>query len=103
MGKTWHEDHFVCNGPCKKPMAAVPFFEKDGKPYCKPDFEKLFASKCEKCKQPITDKTIIALNANWHKDCFSCKVTFNACFDVLLTIYEEFFSANSEVKVGVEL
>lgn len=33
MGKTWHEDHFVCSGPCKKPMAAVPFFEKDGKPY----------------------------------------------------------------------
>lgn len=74
MGKTWHEDHFVCAGPCKKPMAAVPFFERDGKPYCKPDFEKLFAAKCEGCEQPITDKTIIALNANWHRDCFVCKV-----------------------------
>lgn len=75
MDKTWHEEHFVCGGPCKKPMSGQPFFERDGKPYCKSDFEKLFAAKCENCQQPITDKTVIALNANWHKDCFTCKVT----------------------------
>lgn len=75
MGKTWHEDHFVCGGPCKKPMSGTPFFEREGKPYCKADFEKLFAAKCEGCKNPITENTVIALNAKWHKDCFKCKVT----------------------------
>lgn len=83
MGKSWHEDHFVCGGPCKKPMSGTPFFEREGKPYCKADFEKLFAAKCEGCKNPITENTVIALNAKWHKDCFKCKVTvFN--FDALL-------------------
>lgn len=76
LGKTWHEDHFCCSGPCKKPMSAQPFFEREGKVYCKPDFEKLFAAKCEGCQNPITDNTIVALNAKWHKDCFTCKVTF---------------------------
>lgn len=49
--------------------------ERDGKPYCKADFEKLFAAKCESCKNPIMDNTIVALNAKWHADCFKCKVT----------------------------
>lgn len=80
MGKTWHEDHFVCGGPCKKPMSGTPFFEREGKPYCKADFEKLFAAKCEGCKNPITENTVIALNAKWHKDCFKCKVTV---FDIV--------------------
>lgn len=75
MGKSWHEDHFVCGGPCKKPMSGTPFFEREGKPYCKSDFEKLFASKCERCTKPITENAVIALNAKWHKDCFLCKVT----------------------------
>jgi len=45
LNKSWHEDHFVCGGPCKKPMAGTPFFEREGKAYCKADFEKLFAAK----------------------------------------------------------
>lgn len=75
LGKTWHDEHFTCSGPCKKPMSTQPFFEKEGKVYCKPDYEKLFAAKCEGCQNPITDNTIVALNAKWHKDCFVCKVT----------------------------
>lgn len=76
LGLTWHEDHFVCGGPCKKPMSGTPFFEREGKPYCKVDFEKLFAAKCEGCGNPISENAVIALEAKWHKDCFKCKVTF---------------------------
>lgn len=56
-------------------MSGTPFFEREGKPYCKADFEKLFAAKCEGCKNPISENAVIALEAKWHKDCFKCKVT----------------------------
>lgn len=64
-------------------MANTPFFEREGKPYCKNDFEKLFAAKCEGCSKPIIDNTVIALNAKWHKDCFRCRVT--NCFVIAFT------------------
>lgn len=45
MNQVWHEDHFVCSGPCKKPLSGTEYFERENKPYCKPDFDKLFAAK----------------------------------------------------------
>lgn len=74
LGQSWHEYHFTCGGPCAKPMSGQSFFERDGKPYCKEDFEQIFAAKCAGCARPISDKAIIALDAKWHKDCFKCKV-----------------------------
>lgn len=48
MNHSYHEDHFMCAGPCQKPMAmSTPFFQKEGKPYCKTDYDILFA-RCEK-------------------------------------------------------
>ncbi|XP_055390056.1 transforming growth factor beta-1-induced transcript 1 protein isoform X2 [Condylostylus longicornis] len=73
LGHTWHEDHFVCNGICEKPLSGSTFYERDGKAYCKDDFEQMFAEKCFGCTKPITDKAVIALDAKWHKDCFKCK------------------------------
>lgn len=58
-------------------MSGESFFERDGKPYCKEDFENIFAAKCKGCEKPISDKAIVALEAKWHKDCFKCKVWFN--------------------------
>lgn len=45
MNQVWHEDHFVCSGPCKKPLSGTEYFEREAKPYCKPDFDKLFGGK----------------------------------------------------------
>lgn len=73
LGQSWHEEHFTCGGPCNKPLAGTVFYERDGKAYCKDDFEKMFASKCRGCSKPIIDKAVIALDAKWHKDCFKCK------------------------------
>lgn len=102
MGKSWHEDHFVCGGPCKKPMSGTPFFEREGKPYCKADFEKLFAAKCEGCSNPITENTVIALNAKWHKDCFKCKVTvFRFCR--LLTLKWNCKQTEEEKKTSYQM
>lgn len=74
LGQAWHENHFVCDGPCKKELSGKEFFVRDGKPYCKEDFENIFASRCHGCAMPISDKAIVALDVTWHKDCFTCKV-----------------------------
>lgn len=60
-----------------KPMSGESFFERDGKPYCREDFENIFAAKCKGCEKPISDKAIVALEAKWHKDCFKCKVSLD--------------------------
>lgn len=74
MEQSWHEECFVCAGPCKKPLVGTSFYERDGRPYCRIDFEQLFAARCAGCTLPITENAIVALNAKWHRDCFKCKV-----------------------------
>lgn len=76
MEQSWHEECFVCNGPCKKPLAGSSFYERDGHAYCRADFEQIFAARCAGCSQPITENAIVALNAKWHRECFKCKVRF---------------------------
>lgn len=73
VNKTWHDKCFLCSGPCKKPLAGTSFFEKEGKCYCKEDYEKIFSPKCKGCSKSITEGVIIALDAKWHKECFKCK------------------------------
>lgn len=73
LDKTWHEDHFICNGQCGAPLSGTAFYEKNGKAYCKNCFEQMFSAKCAGCSLPISDKTILALDAKWHKDCFKCQ------------------------------
>lgn len=75
LGRSWHEEHFVCGGSCQKPLSGASFYEKDGSAFCKEDYDFMFAAKCIHCFKPITDKAIIALNGKWHKDCFRCKVS----------------------------
>ncbi|XP_044730200.1 transforming growth factor beta-1-induced transcript 1 protein-like [Chrysoperla carnea] len=71
LGADWHEDHFVC-AQCGKVLHGVPFYEKDGLPYCEEDFTQKFAPKCKKCGKPIVDQVIKALDAQWHAGCFVC-------------------------------
>ncbi|XP_043950163.1 transforming growth factor beta-1-induced transcript 1 protein-like [Drosophila biarmipes] len=81
MGESWHEDCFCCGGACKKPLANQSFYEKDGKAYCKQDYEDLFAARCAKCEKPITDSAVVAMNVKWHRDCFRC----NKCENPITT------------------
>lgn len=73
LGQTWHEEHFICGGPCGLGMGGQPFYERDGKPYCKLDYEMLFASRCSGCGFAISDRSIVALDRKWHSDCFKCQ------------------------------
>ncbi|KAJ8923323.1 hypothetical protein NQ315_001881 [Exocentrus adspersus] len=71
LGKTWHPDHFICGG-CKEPITESKFRTNDDKPYCTPCHIKLFAKTCHACDQPILDKCVQAMGANWHEDHFLC-------------------------------
>eukprot|EP00099_Drosophila_melanogaster_P001426 NP_001097003.1 uncharacterized protein Dmel_CG34325, isoform A [Drosophila melanogaster] len=73
MGETWHEECFLCRGPCMQQLAGSSFYEHDGLPYCRTDFEHMFAARCGNCKAPITENAIVALDAKWHRECFKCK------------------------------
>jgi len=77
MGRTWHENCFVCGGNCQKPLVGSSFYEKDGRAYCKVDFEEMFASRCAGCTRPITENAIVALDNKWHRGCFKCKKCSN--------------------------
>lgn len=54
LGKTWHPEHFVC-AHCNQELGTRNFFERDGKPYCEPDYHNLFSPRCAYCNGPILD------------------------------------------------
>ncbi|GBP33864.1 Transforming growth factor beta-1-induced transcript 1 protein [Eumeta japonica] len=71
LGVSWHSDHFVCGG-CRKQLGGGGFMEQAGRPYCSACYADKFAARCAGCRQPIVDKAVVALDAKWHKDCFTC-------------------------------
>eukprot|EP00042_Codosiga_hollandica_P049635 m.580506 g.580506 ORF g.580506 m.580506 type:complete len:138 (+) comp57928_c0_seq8:158-571(+) len=46
--------------------------EKDGRAYCREDFNTLFSTKCSRCDQSILTEIITAIGKSWHKSCFTC-------------------------------
>ncbi|CAD6185755.1 unnamed protein product [Caenorhabditis auriculariae] len=79
LNKNFHLQCFTCS-ECGREFGEDGFHEKNGQTYCKRDFFRLFAPKCNGCSQPITQNFITALGTHWHPDCFvcqSCGVPFN--------------------------
>lgn len=54
LGRTWHPEHFVCFH-CRNELGTKNFFERDGQPYCEPDYHHLFSPRCAYCNGPILD------------------------------------------------
>lgn len=54
LGKTWHPEHFTCNH-CSQELGTRNFFERDGFPYCEPDYHNLFSPRCAYCNGAILD------------------------------------------------
>ncbi|XP_014246352.1 paxillin-like isoform X2 [Cimex lectularius] len=71
LGKTWHPEHFVCSH-CNQELGTRNFFERDGRPYCEPDYHNLFSPRCAYCNGPILDKCVTALEKTWHTEHFFC-------------------------------
>ncbi|XP_044734504.1 leupaxin-like isoform X3 [Chrysoperla carnea] len=71
LGKTWHPEHFTCTH-CTQELGTRNFFERDGHPYCEPDYHNLFSPRCAYCNGPILDKCVTALEKTWHTEHFFC-------------------------------
>uniref|UniRef100_A0A914CAH7 LIM zinc-binding domain-containing protein n=1 Tax=Acrobeloides nanus TaxID=290746 RepID=A0A914CAH7_9BILA len=72
LGKNFHVEHFVCT-ECGNGFGSDGYHEKDGLPYCRQDFFRLFAPKCKACHEPVSAKFLSALGATWHQKCFVCQ------------------------------
>ncbi|KAF3940610.1 hypothetical protein ABW19_dt0209627 [Dactylella cylindrospora] len=71
-GATWHSGHFFC-AECGDPFDAQSrFVEKDKFAWCLNCYQKRYSSKCKKCKKPVMDTVVKALDADWHMECFCC-------------------------------
>jgi paxillin len=72
MCKFWHPDHFKCT-ECQTAIGMNRYLEKNGKPYCEPDYHKLFTPNCALCGEPVkANKIVKALKKTFHKECFCC-------------------------------
>lgn len=58
LGKTWHPEHFTCTH-CSQELGTRNFFERDGRPYCEPDYHNLFSPRCAYCNGPILDVRVV--------------------------------------------
>ncbi|XP_070557778.1 paxillin-like [Ptychodera flava] len=78
LNRKWHRECFVCE-KCKKQFKDGSFSVRDGKPYCREDYEKEFLGgkkkpkKCEGCGKKIKTKWVEALGQPWHCECFVCE------------------------------
>uniref|UniRef100_A0A1I7XGA8 LIM domain protein n=1 Tax=Heterorhabditis bacteriophora TaxID=37862 RepID=A0A1I7XGA8_HETBA len=73
VAKNFHIQCFVC-AECGVEFGNDGFHEKNGRAYCRKDFFRLFAPKCNGCQNPITSNFITALGTQWHPDCFVCQM-----------------------------
>uniref|UniRef100_A0A8R1DUR8 LIM zinc-binding domain-containing protein n=2 Tax=Caenorhabditis japonica TaxID=281687 RepID=A0A8R1DUR8_CAEJA len=90
MNKNFHIECFTCV-ECNQPFGEDGFHEKNGQTYCKRDFFRLYAPKCNGCQQAITSSFITALGTHWHPDCFVCQGNehFAARCPMDVTYFEE--------------
>ena len=73
LGRTYHPEHFTC-AHCDCLLGEQTFFERDGRCYCEPDYEQLFAPRCQFCEQPIIagQRCVTALDTHYHAEHFFC-------------------------------
>lgn len=76
LGQVWHPEHFVCV-VCDAEIGTKTFFEREGKPYCENDYQRLFAPTCAGCSQPVLGQCVTALNKTWHPEHFFCSMCGN--------------------------
>lgn len=68
LGRTWHPEHFTCSHCCSE-LGTRNFFERDGNPYCEPDYHNLFSPRCAYCNGAILDVRFeqITIEIEWKK------------------------------------
>jgi hypothetical protein len=72
FGHSWHRNHLNCR-ICGGDFTNRPMYEgKDCHPYCKEDYIKTFAPKCNRCGEAILGKVLSAMGKPWHPHHFTC-------------------------------
>jgi paxillin len=71
LDQSWHPDCFKC-AECGVPFPDGSFFPKDGRPYCKDDFTRLFCDKCPSCGLPVVEGGIRLGDDVFHNECLRC-------------------------------
>lgn len=61
MCKFFHPEHFKCH-ECQMSIGMNRFTEKNGKPYCEADYQRLFVPNCAHCNEPIKGNVSRILN-----------------------------------------
>jgi paxillin len=80
LNKTFHIEHFTCV-ECGRGFGPEGYHEKEGLPYCREDYLRLFGPKCKGCKNSIkSQRFITALGATWDPECFVCSVSLLSHF-----------------------
>ncbi|XP_030052966.1 LIM homeobox transcription factor 1-beta [Microcaecilia unicolor] len=70
--RSWHEDCVKC-AACLQSLVGT-CYSRERQLYCKQDYEKLFATKCNSCQQAIAPSELImrVLGHVYHVACFRC-------------------------------
>jgi len=76
-GRNWHESCFVCC-ECREPLAGKLYLENQGQFFCKPDYQALFAVKCNRCRQEadgpcVNIQTPDGAQLTYHQKCYLCR------------------------------
>eukprot|EP01006_Ploeotia_vitrea_P017312 TRINITY_DN48417_c0_g1_i1.p1 TRINITY_DN48417_c0_g1~~TRINITY_DN48417_c0_g1_i1.p1 ORF type:complete len:908 (+),score=105.62 TRINITY_DN48417_c0_g1_i1:38-2725(+) len=67
---SWHTNCFRC-AACKE-LIDGDYVQKDSAPYHSDCLKKQEAPNCAKCKKPILEQSLVALEQEWHATCFVC-------------------------------
>jgi paxillin len=76
MAQQWHQECFVCSY-CRRSLVGLPFYEKEGKPFCEAHYFAASTATCAACRQPIQGRCVDALGKKFHPEHFICTYCMN--------------------------
>ncbi|XP_035267021.1 actin-binding LIM protein 3 isoform X7 [Anguilla anguilla] len=69
----FHVKCFTCQ-VCACDLARSGFFQKNGEYICTTDYQRLYGTRCDSCRDFITGEVVSALGRTYHPKCFVCSV-----------------------------
>ncbi|XP_064181354.1 actin-binding LIM protein 3 isoform X2 [Anguilla rostrata] len=69
----FHVKCFTCQ-VCACDLARSGFFQKNGEYICTADYQRLYGTRCDSCRDFITGEVVSALGRTYHPKCFVCSV-----------------------------
>eukprot|EP00457_Paulinella_chromatophora_P002894 gb/GEZN01002899.1/.p1 GENE.gb/GEZN01002899.1/~~gb/GEZN01002899.1/.p1 ORF type:complete len:518 (+),score=121.26 gb/GEZN01002899.1/:29-1555(+) len=86
--RKFHLNCFKCH-KCQLDLQGQPFFYKQDKLWCKPDYQQYFAPKCASCRQNISGKYLTVEGQVYHPEhfvCFVCQGELNDITQIFMHV-----------------